>query len=115
MESVRLRVKDIDFHHRALFIRHGKGGKDRVVTLPDELFLQLKQQLEVRKRQWENDCKEGVGSVYLPYALERKYPNAANECVNRVRWYAVIGNISSRLKSCPGNCPFIPVAPQSSL
>lgn len=38
MESVRLRVKDLDFSHRALMVRHGKGGKDRVVTLPDELI-----------------------------------------------------------------------------
>ena len=34
MESVRLRVKDLDFAHRAIYVRHGKGAKDRVVTLP---------------------------------------------------------------------------------
>ncbi len=79
MESVRLRVKDVDFQHHALFIRQGKGAKDRVVTLPDELIPQMKQQIEERKKQWEIDCQEGVGSVYLPYALERKYPNACIE------------------------------------
>jgi len=92
MESVRLRVKDIDFEHRALFIRNGKGGKDRVVTLPDEVIAPLREQLDKRRKEWENDCREGVGSVYLPYALEKKYPNAANEWA----WQYVFasGNIS---------------------
>jgi integrase len=49
LESVRLRVKDIDFAHRALFVRDGKGGKDRVVTLPDELMVPLRRHLENRK------------------------------------------------------------------
>jgi len=49
MESLRLRVKDIDFHHRAVFVRSGKGGKDRVVTLPDALMVPLQRHLEVRR------------------------------------------------------------------
>ena len=48
MESVRLRVKDLDFAHRAVFVRDGKGGKDRVVTLPDELVEPLQRHLEAR-------------------------------------------------------------------
>jgi integrase len=27
----------------------------------------------------DNDIKEGFGRVYLPYALEKKYPNASRE------------------------------------
>jgi integron integrase len=78
MEAVRLRVKDLDFEHRAILVREGKGAKDRVVTLPDELLLPLQRHLAVRQTQHARDCARGVGSVWLPHALERKYPNAAH-------------------------------------
>lgn len=79
VESVRLRVKDLDFLHRAIVVRDGKGGKDRVVTMPDEIVPKLPLHLQVRSEQFEQDCRAGIGSVYLPYALSRKYPNAARE------------------------------------
>ncbi len=79
LESVRLRVKDIDFSHRAIFVRDGKGGKDRVVTLADELMEPLARHLETVKTLYERDISEGFGRVYLPFALDRKYPNAASE------------------------------------
>jgi len=72
LESVRLRVKDLDFEHRAIVVRDGKGGKDRVVTLPDELVVPLKRHLANRKTAFERDCAEGVGTVFLRYALARK-------------------------------------------
>jgi integron integrase len=76
MESLRLRVKDLDFAHRAVIVRDGKGAKDRVVTLPDELIVPLQRHLEARKTVYERDRAAGRGSVLLPFALERKYPNA---------------------------------------
>jgi integron integrase len=79
MESVRLRVKDIDFDHRAIVVRHGKGGKDRVVTLPDELIVPLKRHLQSVKLFHDKDLRDGFGEVYLPYALARKYPAAARQ------------------------------------
>lgn len=79
MESVRLRVKDVDFEHRAILVRDGKGAKDRVVTLPDELIVPLTRHLENRKTLFERDLAAGHGTVYLPYALARKYPNAPGE------------------------------------
>lgn len=79
LESVRLRVKDIDFEHRAIVVRDGKGSKDRVVTLPDELVVPLKRHLANRRTAFERDCASGTGTVYLPYALARKYPNAESE------------------------------------
>jgi integron integrase len=79
LESVRLRVKDLDFEHRAILVRDGKGAKDRVVTLPDELLIPLKRHLANRKTAFERDCAEGLGTVFLPYALARKYPNAESE------------------------------------
>jgi integron integrase len=79
LESVRLRVKDLDFEHRAILVRDGKGGKDRVVTLPDELVVPLKRHLATRRTLFERDCADGVATVYLPYALARKYPNAPSQ------------------------------------
>jgi integrase len=45
MVCMRLRVKDLDLSHRAIYVRDGKGGKDRVVTLPEDLLLPLRRQL----------------------------------------------------------------------
>ncbi len=78
MESVRLRVKDIDFEHQALFVRNAKGGKDRIVTLPGDLNVPLKRHLAGRRTTFERDVLDGSATVYLPYALERKYPGAAS-------------------------------------
>jgi integron integrase len=79
MESVRLRVKDLDFAQRAVFVRSGKGGKDRVVTLPDELITPMQRQLGHRRNLFDQDRAAGVASVHVPYALARKYPNAPTE------------------------------------
>ena len=77
MESVRLRVKDVDFEHGALFIRNAKGGKDRIVALPDDLKIPLGRHLASRRTLFERDLLDGAAAVYLPYALARKYPGAA--------------------------------------
>ena len=79
MECLRLRVKDIDFYYKEIAIRDGKGNKDRVTVLPDKLFEPLKLHLDKAKLLHEQDLKSGYGCVYLPYALERKYPNACRE------------------------------------
>ena len=77
MECIRLRVKDVDFGRLSITVRHGKGGKDRVVTLARELVVPLQRHLESVKMTHERDIAEGYGQVYMPYALERKYPSAA--------------------------------------
>ena len=79
MEAVRLRVKDLDFDHRAILVRDGKGGKDRVVTLPDELIVPLKRQLQAVKLVHDKDLNDGFGDVHLPHALARKYPSAGRQ------------------------------------
>jgi len=79
MESVRLRVKDLDFEHRALLVRDGKGGKDRAVTLPDELLEPLQRHLAARRNLFDRDMADGRAGVWLPHALARKYPAAARE------------------------------------
>ena len=81
MECLRLRVKDLDFERRAVVVRDGKGQEDRVTMLPDSLVAPLKEHLRLVKQQHEEDLAQGYGSVYLPDALERKYPNASREWV----------------------------------
>ena len=79
LECHRLRVFDVDFSYNQIFVRNGKGNKDRVVPLPKALIGALKEQIDYVKKIHEKDLAEGYGEVYLPYALERKYPNAAKE------------------------------------
>jgi integron integrase len=79
MECVRLRVQDVDFDYRQIVVRQGKGGKDRVVPLPDSLAERLRDQREETRRTHKKDLAEGYGEVYLPSALARKYPNAPRE------------------------------------
>jgi integron integrase len=79
MECVRLRVKDIDFAQYLIVVHDGKGMKDRVTMLPDSLIAPLQEHLQRVKRLHEEDLARGYGSVYLPFALERKYPNADRE------------------------------------
>jgi integron integrase len=77
LEGLRLRVKDVEFTRREIIIREGKGNKDRVTVLPENLILPLKAHLEKVKALHERDLEAGFGEVYLPDALAVKYPNAA--------------------------------------
>jgi integron integrase len=79
MECCRLRVKDIDFDRTEIMIRDGKGAKDRVTMLPDALIQPLREHLARRRHLYEDDLAIRKAEVYLPDALARKYPNAANE------------------------------------
>jgi integron integrase len=76
MECLRLRVKDVDGAMGQLIVREGKGQKDRATVLPAALREPLKQHLARVKVMHDQDLREGFGRVYLPYALERKYPHA---------------------------------------
>jgi integron integrase len=76
MECLRLRVKDLDFEHRAILVRSGKGNKDRVVTLPDPCIEPLQRQLTAVRNLHNKDLQDGFGEVWLPFALARKYPQA---------------------------------------
>jgi integron integrase len=78
-ECLQLRVKDIDFDYKQITVRSGKGDKDRITLLPAKLIEPLKKQIEYVKTLHEYDLKNGYDSVYLPYALERKYRNAGKE------------------------------------
>ena len=79
MECVRLRVKDVDFAYASITVRDGKGGKDRVTMLPLNVATPLERHLIKVKAQHEEDLESGFGTVYLPTALERKFPSAPKE------------------------------------
>ena len=76
MECMRLRVKDVDFAKNEIRVQCGKGQKDRVTVLPEKVRVPLMAHIERVKRMHDQDLRRGAGSVELPFALERKYPQA---------------------------------------
>ena len=81
MECLRLRIKDIDFTAKHIFVRDGKGFKDRATILPEIVTMTLKEHLIRVQTLYEDFSKCGYGDIELPYALIRKYPNAGKEWV----------------------------------
>ena len=79
LECMRLRVKDIDFDYSQINVRDGKGHKDRITVLPENLKSPLKRHLQQRRALHQRDLKNGKGSVKMPMALKRKYLNAQYE------------------------------------
>jgi len=79
MEALRLRVKDLDPERSQIVVRDGKGRKDRVTVFPDHVRSRLQRHLGAVKLLHGDDLEAGFGAVYLPYALERKYPNGATD------------------------------------
>jgi integron integrase len=79
LEALRLRVKDLDFDLRAITVREGKGGKDRVTVLPDRLVEPLKAHLAKVRTLHAQDLAEGFGEVALPDALAMKYRSAGRQ------------------------------------
>lgn len=75
-EGLQLRVKDVDFDRGTIIVREGKGGKDRAVMLPQRLAPGLREQLARARVLWQADQAAGRSGVYMPDALERKYPRA---------------------------------------
>ncbi|MBU1668994.1 integron integrase [bacterium] len=81
-EALNIRVKDIDFGFDRVYIWDSKSLKDRTVPLPQKIKEQLKVQVTKVEEIHKKDVADGYGTVYMPYALERKYPNAKFE----VKW-----------------------------
>lgn len=79
MECVRLRIQNVDFGQNLLFIRGGKGGKDRTTVLPANIRDELQAHIERVKALHHRDLEAGFGEVYIPEALARKYRNAAKQ------------------------------------
>ena len=79
MECIRLRIQDVDFGQGRIFVRGGKGNKDRTVILPETLRGILVDHIERVKALHATDLREGFGEVYIAESLARKYPNACRE------------------------------------
>ncbi|MBU0664162.1 MAG: integron integrase [Proteobacteria bacterium] len=77
LECLRLRIQDVDFGQMLIFVRGGKGGKDRTTILSESLEDELRMQVEMVKVLHQKDLEEGFGEVYIPEALARIYPTAA--------------------------------------
>jgi integron integrase len=84
-ECVRLRVQDVDFEYQQLWIRSGKGNRDRVTLLPKIAIPLLKKQLDKVQLLHQRDLKGGFGKTMLPKALNKKYPNESSQ----LRWQYV--------------------------
>ncbi|MEO8279911.1 MAG: integron integrase [Ideonella sp.] len=76
LEGLRLRVKDLEFARREIIVRAGKGNKDRVTVLPENLIEPLRIQLARAHRLHQSDLATGHGDVELPFALAEKYPSS---------------------------------------
>lgn len=76
MECCRLRVKDLDFDNNLVFVRAGKGDKDRSTLMAESVKQPLKKHLERVKKLHEQDLAAGAGDVWLPFRLATKYPRA---------------------------------------
>jgi len=81
MDCLRLRVKGLDSAQRQIIVRDGKGQKDRATMLPEALIVPLREHLARVRRLHEEDLAKGYGSMFLPFALERKYPDADKEWI----------------------------------
>ncbi|RKZ66114.1 MAG: integron integrase [Gammaproteobacteria bacterium] len=95
IECVRLRILDLDFSYKQIIVRDAKGKKDRGVPIPDKLANDLQNQVLRVKSLHDEGLKAGFGSVFMPTALARKYPNAEKE----LRWQYLFP--SSRLAQDP--------------
>ena len=79
MESLRLRVQDIDLEKNEILIRNDKGSKDRITMLPQSVVPAIRNQLILARSIHQQDIRQGYGRVVLPMALARKHPNASSE------------------------------------
>ena len=77
LEVIRLRVQDLDFENKQIYVRNPKGGSDRTTLFPDYLHKPLLKQIEKVKKLHERDIDAGFGEVYLPTAIRRKYKKAS--------------------------------------
>ncbi len=79
IECLRLRIKDLDFDYNQITVRSGKGNKDRKTMFPSKVQDRIREQIARVEIIHDQDLSKGFGSVYLPYALDKKYPNANRE------------------------------------
>jgi integrase len=98
-EALNLRVKDLDFSQHQIIVRDAKGMKDRVTMLPSSLVEPLQEHLHRMKRLHQQNLEQGYGAVWLPFALDCKYPNANRQWI----WQLVFPSSRRSLDPRTGN------------
>jgi integron integrase len=78
-ECCELRIKDIDFDQGLIFVRGGKGAKDRSTLLAEAARHEMRNHIERSGALYQADRAAGLAGVWMPDALDRKYPNAGRE------------------------------------
>ncbi len=78
-ECCELRIKDLDFDQGLVVVRRGKGDKDRSTLLAEIGREELRAHLRESEALHAADRKAGLAGVWMPDALDRKYPNAGRE------------------------------------
>ncbi len=78
-EVLKLRIKDVDFDYNRMIIWDSKSLNDRSLPLPQKLITAFKEIIKTNQIQHQNDLADGFGTVEMPNALARKYPNANKE------------------------------------
>jgi integron integrase len=81
-EALSLRIKDVDFGFDKIYIWDSKSLTDRTLPLPQSIKQRLLAQVDYVAQIHKKDLEDGFGSVYMPYALEKKYPKAQLE----IKW-----------------------------
>ena len=99
IETLRLRVKDIDFGRHEMTVREGKGGKDRITLLPQKAIPLLQSHIERSRMLHQEALASGVEFVHLPGALARKYPNAGKT----LAWQYVFASHQLSIDPVSGN------------
>ena len=99
MESLSLRILDVDFGRYEIIVRAGKGNKDRVTMLPEFAVEGLKSAIEKAKQYHIQDQKDGISHVHLLGALAKKYPNAGKE----LKWQFVFASHKTSVDPITGN------------
>lgn len=94
-EVLNLRILDLDFDNQVLTVREGKGRKDRACILPQACREQLHKQIDLVTKLHAYDCANGYGRVYMPNALDKKFPKAASQ----TKWQFIFP--STRVGPCP--------------
>ena len=84
-ECLQLRIKDVDFDQNLIVVRDGKGEQDRVTMLPESLRDLIKYQIDRVAYLHELDQKNNVPGAFIPFSIEKKYPNAGGE----LGWYYI--------------------------
>jgi integrase len=77
--SIHTKQAYLEFERSQIIVRNGKGTKDRVTLLPPALVPAIRDQMALAKQLHAKDLAAGLGEVYLPCALARKYPSAARQ------------------------------------